>query len=476
MSTVSVPIELLSKIFVLAYDGDDITNAGFIDVCSYWRAVALATPELWSHVTVRNSGKGLSTILERSRSRPLTIRATLKDGPSFVARRTVQYAGPGSVAMGRLPRTIATSNASPSLHKILEILFSHSYHWSDVFLQLSPNLFHFLDDLKGPLPILKKLHLEMIQTADYLEDLPEVSSNAFAVAPQLTGLVIANIRGGVPFPMSNLRSVHLREFVTLEKMSDLLKEAPYLTKFVANRDRLSGHNGLGDGPPSHAGIPIVHTSLREMEFHRVRQVGDLLRSCVLPNLESFIFNDFFEFEDYQTIRSLSDCFAAWSPPLRKLSIRGIMPNEDVILLLRAVPTVQELIIAQTLDDDYEHLEMRFGELVARNLCAEVGLLPHLHGLDLCATTYPSDDVHDEWTGSIFADMIASRWTSSSQAVKLKHVRVGGYEFGFGSSVVERFESFKRQGLDISWVDEDHVRSIVRTDIIEIPKPRYIDMR
>ncbi|KAK0235915.1 hypothetical protein EDD85DRAFT_838530 [Armillaria nabsnona] len=472
----SIPIELLSKIFTLAYDGGDIANTGFVHVCSDWRAVALATPELWSHVTVRKSGKGLSTILERSRSCPLTIRATLKDDPSYVARSTVRPVGLASLTMGGLPRTIATANASTSLHKILEILFSHSHHWSNVFLQLSPNLFHLLDDLKGPLPILKKLHLEMIQTADYLEDLPEVSSNAFAIAPQLTDVVIANIRGGVPFSMSNLRSVHLREFVTLEKMSDLLKEAPYLTKFVANRDRRSGHNSLHDGPPSHAGIPIVHTSLREMEFHRVRRVGNLLRSCVLPNLESFILNDFFEFEDYQTIHSLSDCFAAWLPPLRKLSIRGIMPNEDIILILRAVPTVQELIIAQTLYDDPSHLEMRFGELVARNLCAEVGLLPHLHSLDLCATTYPRDDVHDEWTGNIFADMIASRWASSSQVVKLQQVRVGGYEFGFGSSVVKRFESFKRDGLDISWVDEDGVHSIVRTDIIEKPKPKFIDMR
>ncbi|KAK0193793.1 hypothetical protein F5146DRAFT_1134588 [Armillaria mellea] len=233
MSTLSVPVELLSEIFFLAYDGGDIANAGFIDVCSYWRAVALATPELWSRVTVRKSGKGLDAILERSRPCPLTIRATLKDDPSYVVYRTVQSTGSPSIAMGYLPRAIATSNASPSLHKILEILFSHSHRWSDVFLQLSPNLFHLLDGLNGPLPILKKFHLEMIQTADCLEDLPEVSSNAFATAPRLTYLVITNIRGGVPFPMSNLRSVHLREFVTPEKMSNLLKEAPYLTKFVA---------------------------------------------------------------------------------------------------------------------------------------------------------------------------------------------------------------------------------------------------
>ncbi|KAK0223224.1 hypothetical protein IW262DRAFT_1458228 [Armillaria fumosa] len=451
MSTVSVPFELLSKIFLLAYDGGDIANAGFADVCSYWRAVALATPELWSCVTVRKSGKGLSTILERSRSCPLTIRATLKDDPSYVVCRTVQYIGSVTVATGHLPRMVTTFNASPSLHKILEILVSHSRRWSDVFLQLSPNLFHLLDDLKGPLPILKKLHLEMIHAADYLEDLPEVSSNAFAIAPQLADLVIVNIRGGVPFPMSNLRS-----------------QAPYLTKLVANRDRLTCHNVFRSESISHAGAPIVHTSLHEMEFHRVRQVGDLLCSYVLPNLESFILNDFFEFEDYGIIYDLSECFAAWLLPLRKLSIRGIMPDEDIILLLRAVPTVQELIIAETLWNDPEQLEMRFGELVARNLCVEVGLLLHLHSLDLCATTYPSDDVHDEWTGNIFADLIASRWTSSSQAVKLQHVRVEGYEFGFGSSVVERFESFKRQGLDISWVNADQVHSIVRTDLIEIP--------
>ncbi|PBK68973.1 hypothetical protein ARMSODRAFT_1018989 [Armillaria solidipes] len=76
---------------------------------------------------------------------------------------------------------------------------------------------------------------------------------------------------------------------------------------------------------------------------------------------------------------------------------------------------------------------------------------NLWSLDLYATTYPEDDVQDKLTGSIFADMIALRWETSSQVVKLEHVRVGGYKHGFGTSVIERFESFKRQGLDISWV-------------------------
>ncbi|KAK0466729.1 uncharacterized protein EV420DRAFT_1743345, partial [Desarmillaria tabescens] len=441
MSAASIPFELLSKIFGLAYDDRDISNAGFAGVCSYWRAVALASPHLWNHVTVRKSGKGLAAILERSHPCPLTIRATIEDDPSYVVPV------PAHAVHFHQPRMMAFGKASPSLYKILEILFSHSQRWSDVSLRLSPNLFHFLDDFPGPFPILQKMHLEMIYATDFLEDSPPVSSNCFAVAPQLTHLVIANIRHGILFPASNLHSVYLTQFATIEKIFEIISEAPYLTKIVATR----AQNYIQDERIPRTQSPVVHNSLREIETHRIYQVGWLFASFIFPNLDSFMLEDFSEIEDRDTIRLLSDFFAASLPPLRKLSIRGIMPTLNIIRLLAAVPTVKELIISQT---NHGHGSLPFGELLARTLCMYGGFLPHLRSLDLYVTFDPEDDVYHELIGSIFADMIALRWESSSQRVKLKHVRVGGYKHGFGSSVVERFESFKRQGLDISWVARD----------------------
>ncbi|PBK60675.1 hypothetical protein ARMSODRAFT_965973 [Armillaria solidipes] len=440
MSASSVPFELLSKIFSLAYD--DITNAGFVNVCSYWRAVALASPDLWSHVIVRNSGIGLAAILERSQSCPLTIRATLEDDPSYVIPVPGQQFH--TLAGELQPRMMATRNISPSLHKILKILFSHSQRWSDVSLQLSPNLFHFLDDLSSPFPILQKMHIEMIYTAGFLEDLPRVLSNSFAVAPRLNHLVIANIRYGVLFPGGNISCVHLTKFATIQKIFDIISEAPSLTKLVATRVQ---HRVRGDGV-LRTRIPIVHNSLREIEFHGIHRVGWVLESFILPRLESFILEDFSGCEDQVTLRPLTECFAASLPPLRKLSIRGIVPDEGIVHLLRAVPTVKELIISQT--HDSLDRPIHFGEPVASALFANGGLLPHLRSLDLYANS-PENAVHDQSTRITFADKIALRWENPSQVVKLEHVCVGGYKHGFGSSVIERFESFKRQGLDISWV-------------------------
>ncbi|KAK0489407.1 hypothetical protein IW261DRAFT_1414756 [Armillaria novae-zelandiae] len=440
-SVLSVPFELLSKIFSFIYD--DIGNAGFVNVCRYWRAVALASPDLWSRVIVRNSGRGLAAILERSQSCPLTIRATLEDDPFYV------IPAPGQqfpTPTGELqPRMMTTRNISPDLHKILEILFSHSQRWSDVSLRLSPNLFYFLDDLDGSFPILQKMYIEMIYPAEFLDGLPLVSSDAFAVAPRLNHLVIANIRFGVLFPGNNLRTLHLTKFATLVEIFEVVREAPYLTKLVATRVQ----NCIIDERIPRSRTPIVHSSLREIEFHRIHGIGFLLLSFILPNLESFTLDEFDDMADFAVIRLLYIFFAASLSPLRKFSLRGIMPSGDIPFLLGAIPTVTDLVISQTMHGD----AIRFGELVARTLLANGGLLPQLRSLNLYSTDYPKDDVHDELTGSIFADMIASRWENSAQVVKLEHVRVGGYKHGFGTSVIERFELFKRQGLDISWVGQ-----------------------
>ncbi|KAK0188420.1 hypothetical protein F5146DRAFT_665189 [Armillaria mellea] len=443
MSVLSVPFELLSKIFSFACD--DIISAGFVNVCSHWRAVALASPHLWSHVIVRKSGKGLAAILERSQSCSLTIRATLEDDPSYV----IPFPGLHFRTMaGELqPRMKTTRNISPHLHKILEILFSHSQRWSDVSLRLSPTLFQFLDNPGGSFPILQRMHIEMIYPAEFLDGLPLVSSDAFAVAPQLNHLVIANIRFGVPFPGGNLHTVHLTKFATIIEIFEIVSEAPKLTKLVATRVQ----NRIIDEDAPSGRDPLVHDSLRELEFHGIHGVGWLMLSLILPNLESFILDDFDEIQDHDTLRFLCPFFTASLPPLRKLSIRGIMPNEAIPPLLSTVPTVTELVISETMGGHEYHFTLRFGELVARALLANSGLLPQLRSLDLYAITYPEDDVYNNLTGSIFADTISSRWENSSQVVKLEHVRVGGYKHGFGTSVIERFESFKRQGLDISWV-------------------------
>lgn len=61
----------------------------------------------------------------------------------------------------------------------------------------------------------------------------------------------------------------------------------------------------------------------------------------------------------------------------------------------------------------DHNPIRFGELVARTLLANCGLLPQLCSLDLDSTAYPEDGVYNQATGSAFADMIASRWGNPS---------------------------------------------------------------
>ncbi|KAK0215037.1 hypothetical protein IW262DRAFT_1300273 [Armillaria fumosa] len=437
----SVPFELLSKIFSFVYD--DITNAGFVNVCSYWRAVALASPHLWSRVTLHNSGSGLATILERSQSHPLIIRAALEDDPSYVVPVPgEQFRTPRGEFQ---PRMMPTRNISPDLHKILEVLFSHSQRWIDVSLRLSPNLFRFLDDLGGSFPILQKMHIEMIYPAEYLDGMPLVSSDAFTVAPRLNHLVISNIRFGVLFPRRNLRTVHLTKFATLEEIFEIVREAPCLTTLVATRTKALMVLDIPIGRDR-----IVHSSLRELKFHGIPWVDSLMPLFILPNLESFILDEFDLLGDYPVIYSLSNFFTASLSPLRKFSLRGIMPNEDIPILLRSIPTVTDLVISQAMHGDH-HRAIRFGELVARTLLANGGLLPQLRSLDLHSTAYPEDDVYDELTGSIFADMIASRWENPSQVVELEHVCIGGYKHGFGTSVIERFKVFKSQGLDISWV-------------------------
>lgn len=69
---------------------------------------------------------------------------------------------------------------------------------------------------------------------------------------------------------------------------------------------------------------------------------------ILPNLESFIRDEVDLQRDYAVIHSLSNFFIASFPPLRTFSLRGIMPNDDILLLLRSIPTVTDLVISHTM--------------------------------------------------------------------------------------------------------------------------------
>ncbi|KAJ7245667.1 hypothetical protein B0H12DRAFT_1235778 [Mycena haematopus] len=76
-----LPPELLAQTFLLVCEASELADYSWIvcsHICSYWRQIALDTPDLWSHV-VFTSVEWVRLCIRRSKSSPLIIEASLAD-------------------------------------------------------------------------------------------------------------------------------------------------------------------------------------------------------------------------------------------------------------------------------------------------------------------------------------------------------------------------------------------------------------
>ncbi|KAJ7100180.1 hypothetical protein B0H15DRAFT_511123 [Mycena belliarum] len=191
-----MPEELLSNIFLTEVSDVDADTPvehaimvtrrvfGFVQVCRHWRSIALSLPRLWSVLAVdfnsaiwdaaEVSVQQLETQLQRSGKHPLTV---LFRSCEHGYERNQTYA--------------------------LELVMRQSWRWEAAALYISPHLLLQLAGLKGRLPHLNSLRIEIVG------DTPEAyTSSAFEVAPHLQNVywrhnLVSNLSSAT-FPSSQL--------------------------------------------------------------------------------------------------------------------------------------------------------------------------------------------------------------------------------------------------------------------------------
>ncbi|THU82577.1 hypothetical protein K435DRAFT_446318 [Dendrothele bispora CBS 962.96] len=162
--------ELLSLIFWFACPKTSV--AGKIDcpavrvsqVCARWRELACSTSTLWSsfHIDLDVSRYGIEVIepmitthLELSRNSPLSFALTAFE-------------------------------QSPRLQCVVDAIVPHSFRWKEVELIARPSLLASMSSIKGSLPQLHSLSIDLVEGDKTRQDL-------FEVAPRLQALTLRSL-------------------------------------------------------------------------------------------------------------------------------------------------------------------------------------------------------------------------------------------------------------------------------------------
>ncbi|KAF7981065.1 hypothetical protein HWV62_35540 [Athelia sp. TMB] len=168
-----LPVEILGEIFVqwqATVGGISIRPAS---VCQHWRAVAIATPRLWSYIKLYFDRKNLvrdaemiSKWLQRSGGHPLRI--------------SLVYSGHKSRSL--------SEQEIESKKDIFTLLKSQGHRWNDVYLSAQESMPSLLKKIPKNLPILENLNVScMISRVN----LP-TTINGFREAPALRALTLSS--------------------------------------------------------------------------------------------------------------------------------------------------------------------------------------------------------------------------------------------------------------------------------------------
>ncbi|KAJ7613149.1 hypothetical protein FB45DRAFT_1009129 [Roridomyces roridus] len=305
-----IPTETLQQIF-LAYadllgDMPDCLDVGggiwlLSHICSYWRAVAVSTPGLWSALSFRDrfGSPQLPALvglwLERANDRRLFIRYEYQ----------LRHGTPEQENL-----------AEP----VFERLLLRRTRWKEAYIHAP---FSFLSQMQSDdfqLANLEKLDLEIPPESRWHQfTLPE--------APLLQHIVLHDSDMLITMPWSRIKS-YTGPFV-LNLVSHIFFEASNLEDCA-----------LSSVPPPHLAPPrpVIHQHLRRLDLKVSAVITD---SLTLPALRSLRFHGG---DVWESVPSIQRLLQRSSPLLTVLHIDAFVHCDELIHILRTVPSVIELTI------------------------------------------------------------------------------------------------------------------------------------
>ncbi|CAK5278947.1 unnamed protein product [Mycena citricolor] len=184
----SLPPEILAEIFIACVPSVreeihrrriDYDSAPWVlvRVCRRWRHVALETPPLWSQIVIHEGNPPMPLQYERggyySTQASREALTTLNPLPAlqFLAERGTRFRIRARFSPDRWPAQAFLHDGQRAVFDAVCGLFSR---WGDVSLEICPELVYRLLELRGPAPLLTRLHLRIEDLMD--DDVDEAAA------------------------------------------------------------------------------------------------------------------------------------------------------------------------------------------------------------------------------------------------------------------------------------------------------------
>lgn len=240
-SSRQIPPEILSHIFLQcpAVDWDENSNL-FLErrldrtplllggICSRWRSIALATPRLWTSVSLDIQSESvhtdvllMETWLARAGQRPLSICLS------------------------------SSSDYDAKMDPLIELFLSRRSSWKKLLLVLPASMIQSLSSANKPLLQLEELGIRL--WCGLWDDDLAAAIDTFECAPQLRYLRLSgeSKRYFIRFPWSQLQQLHVDSRHSQQEALDALALTPRLESCILNLE-------MTRSPNVAATIPLLH--------------------------------------------------------------------------------------------------------------------------------------------------------------------------------------------------------------------------
>lgn len=311
-----IPTEILGQIFLCYVDllSDktvcvDVKGGVWIlgHICSYWRAVALSTPQLWTTCAFYCGTRQLNDApalvgawFERARERPLSIRFRCD---------AIQFHPPPPIQV-----------QETTWQAVFAIFLAHCGQWKEAELTAPADLFERMEAARNNLPILQRLDLCI---APYGET-SRIST--FSVAPRLQDvsfIVVGPEPPRVLLPWLQLKSY--KGTSSPSGVSHILSDAPKIVDCTLYE---------GDDQPPPSDPPLVHR-LRNLHLTNCGPTPEFL---ILPALQSLRFPA----SDIELLPSLERLLQRSMAAPTSLHIDDFTLSSELMTVLAAAPTITDL--------------------------------------------------------------------------------------------------------------------------------------
>ncbi|KZP22121.1 hypothetical protein FIBSPDRAFT_890694 [Athelia psychrophila] len=309
-----VPPEIITEIFLICTSGCPTSPPRLAAICSRWRSIALSSPHLWS---------SLSLVLQSERLPSQTAFADMWLSHTAQLPLSIDLRG---------------KEENDDIKSVIEVVVARCEQWQTVHLSLPTKLLNFLLGAAGRLHNLKELTFDDMswQTAD--------TSIIFATALKLNSLKIYGLDLDDPIPQlpwKQLETLEIYGNLSTRACLDMLKLTPNLLDC-----RILGRFLPGTTTHSIVTLPVLQLMALVLDQHSY--ATQFLSAMCLPALQDLYL---------YSLPGLTDMVAGALISLVSgghlvgLTLGLEAPatettRANVIAILRAIPTLQELSLTQ----------------------------------------------------------------------------------------------------------------------------------